>query len=198
MIAFAACSALSLSLAGGPGKKNRNNNRLAPSVLNLIKETADVLERIGATPSHRNGASVLYGRFMRDLVGRAYNYSSEDHYQQPRPAYSFTSPFSPEHINSGANNSITNKYNPTESMAPTTIQYASHHPHITSSAQPTTLAIPETLQFSSMSGDQIIDAVNNAGLSLGESMPDHQGFPLNEMMPWDWFDYTDVEFGHMG
>lgn len=197
MIAFAACSALSLSLAGGPGKKNRNNNRLAPSVLNLIKETADVLERIGATPSHRNGASVLYGRFMRDLVGRAYNYSSEDRYQHPRPAYSFTSPFSSEHINSG-NSNINNKYNPAESMAPTTVPYASHHPHITSSTQPTALAIPDTLQFSSMSGDQIIDAVNNAGLSLGESLPDHQGFPLNEMMPWDWFNYADIEFGHMG
>jgi hypothetical protein len=197
MIAFAACSALSLSLAGGPGKKNKNNNRLAPSVLNLIKETADVLERIGATPSHRNGASVLYGRFMRDLVSRAYNYSSEDRQQHPRPTYPFHSLFSSEQFHRGSSN-INNKYNPAESIATTSITYASHRPHITSSTQPTTLAFPDTLQFSSMSGDQIIDAVNNAGLSLGESMPDHQGFPLNEMMPWDWFDYPDVEFGHMG
>lgn len=197
MIAFAACSALSLSLTGGPGKKNRHNNRLAPSVLNLIKETADVLERIGATPSHRNGASVLYGRFMRDLVSRAYNYSSEDRYQHPRPTYSFNSPFSSEHINSG-NNNFNNKYHPTESIPATSLPYTPHHPHITPSTQPATLAFPETLQFSSMSGDQIIDAVNNAGLSLGESLPDHQGFPLNEMMPWDWFDYNDIEFGHMG
>lgn len=196
MIAFAACSALSLSLAGRPGKKNKNDNGLAPSVLNLIKETSDVLERIGATPSHRNGASVLYGRFLRDLVSRAYN-SSEDRYEHPRASYSFNSPFPPEHIAS-RNNNINNNYNPAESVAAATIPYHSHHPHITSSAQAVTLAIPDTLQFSSMSGDQIIDAVNNAGLSLDETMPGHQGFPLNEMMPWDWFDYTDVEFGHLG
>jgi hypothetical protein len=66
MISFAACSALSLSVTPGDSRSS-----LAPSVRNLIEETAGVLERIGATPSHRSGASVLYGRFLRELIRRA-------------------------------------------------------------------------------------------------------------------------------
>lgn len=31
-------------------------------------ETADVLERIGNVPKHRNGASALYGRHLREVV----------------------------------------------------------------------------------------------------------------------------------
>ncbi|KAF7593030.1 hypothetical protein BBP40_012117 [Aspergillus hancockii] len=63
MISFAACSALSLSVVPADARSS-----LAPSVRNLIEETASVLERIGATPIHRNGASVLYGRYLRELV----------------------------------------------------------------------------------------------------------------------------------
>lgn len=65
MICFAASIALALStpISG----KNRHQN-LAPSVRNLIEETATVLERIGSTPPHRNGASVIYGRFLRVLI----------------------------------------------------------------------------------------------------------------------------------
>ncbi|CAG8077248.1 unnamed protein product [Penicillium olsonii] len=66
MISFAACSALSLSITPGDSRSS-----LAPSVRNLIEETAGVLERIGSTPSHRSGASVLYGRFLRELIRRA-------------------------------------------------------------------------------------------------------------------------------
>ncbi|CAG8196683.1 unnamed protein product [Penicillium salamii] len=66
MISFAACSALSLSVTPGDSRSS-----LAPSVRNLIEETAGVLERIGSTPSHRSGASVLYGRFLRELIRRA-------------------------------------------------------------------------------------------------------------------------------
>jgi hypothetical protein len=68
MICFAASIALALS-APVPGK--RGNQNLAPSVRHLIEETATVLERIGSTPSHRNGSSVVYGRFLRVLVKQA-------------------------------------------------------------------------------------------------------------------------------
>ncbi|KAF9695396.1 hypothetical protein EKO04_006550 [Ascochyta lentis] len=67
MICFAANIALALSAPTG----KRSNQNLAPSVRKLIQETATVLERIGSTPSHRNGASVVYGRFLRVLVKQA-------------------------------------------------------------------------------------------------------------------------------
>jgi hypothetical protein len=68
MICFAASIALALST---PASGKRSNQNLAPSVRKLIQETAAVLERIGSTPSHRNGASVVYGRFLRVLVKQA-------------------------------------------------------------------------------------------------------------------------------
>jgi hypothetical protein len=68
MICFAASIALALST---PASGKRGNQRLAPSVRKLIEETATVMERIGSTPSHRNGASVVYGRFLRVLVKQA-------------------------------------------------------------------------------------------------------------------------------
>jgi hypothetical protein len=55
MISFAACVALELSTTA-----DGNRADLAPSVQNLITETADVLERIGSNPPHRNGASALF------------------------------------------------------------------------------------------------------------------------------------------
>ncbi|KAF2120295.1 hypothetical protein BDV96DRAFT_595848 [Lophiotrema nucula] len=63
MICFAACIALNMTPGG--------SHNLAPSVRNLIEEAAAVLERIGSTPAHRNGASLLYGKYLRELVRHA-------------------------------------------------------------------------------------------------------------------------------
>jgi hypothetical protein len=64
MISFAACFAFYLSTMGSTG-----NISLAPSIRRLIEESADVLERIGSNPPHRNGTSALYGRHLREVVG---------------------------------------------------------------------------------------------------------------------------------
>lgn len=64
MISFAACFAFYLSKTGVNGSMS-----LAPSIRRLIEESADVLERLGSTPPHRNGASALYGRHLRDVIG---------------------------------------------------------------------------------------------------------------------------------
>lgn len=160
MISFAACSALSLSVTPGDSKSS-----LAPSVRNLIEETAGVLERIGATPSHRNGASVLYGRFLRELIRRA-------------PALPLQSRGSPA------------KIDPPESAFPP--------PCFDSGPLPVTQALPagdpfyETLHFSAMSDDQIVDAVNRAGTAFGASIPD---VPLDDMLSWDWLDFANPELG---
>lgn len=181
MIAFAACSALSLGFI----TTKQNENRLAPSVLNLITETADVLERIGATPRHRNGASVLYGRFLHELVARARG--QPDGYHSPRQQQQ-PPPMQPYHT--------ARNYSPNDSRAYTQ-GYLPHHPppNISPSTQHMGYPLGQPLQFSSMSGDQIVDAVNSVSLPMGDAgamLPDYQNFPLNEMMLWEWFDNSNA------
>lgn len=62
MISFAACFAFMLStqVAG--------QSSLAPSIRELIDQTAGVLERVGSITPHRNGPSVLYGRRLRQIL----------------------------------------------------------------------------------------------------------------------------------
>lgn len=137
MIAFAACSALSLSVV-----PTDTRSSLAPSVRNLIEETAGVLERIGATPSHRNGASVLYGRYLRELVRRGSGNQNET--QIPAEA-TLRSPSA-----FGGYGTVPPLSQP--SFSP--------------------LFWSEPLQFSAMSDGQIIDAVNRAGITFGTGVPD--------------------------
>lgn len=175
MIAFAACSALSLGLT----PSNQNQNRLAPSVLNLITETADVLERIGATPRHRNGASVLYGRFLHELVARARG-QPDAQYPQRRLSPILPHPSSGIHKTNIESHPFPHRHLPHQS--PPNLSSSPHHP---------ILSMPQPLQFSSMSGDQIVDAVNSVSLPMGEGgnvLPDYQDFPLTEMMLWEWYD----------
>lgn len=179
MIAFAACSALSLGFTA----TNQNENRLAPSVLNLITETADVLERIGATPRHRNGASVLYGRFLHELVARARGQPNGYQTPQPQPQQ----PHLPLQSYHTAGNYDSRSY---------TQGYIPHRPpsNISPSTQHIRYPLGQPLQFSSMSGDQIVDAVNSVSLPMGDAgtmIPDYQNFPLNEMMLWEWFDNSN-------
>lgn len=160
MISFAACSALSLSVTPGDGRSS-----LAPSVRNLIEETAGVLERIGATPSHRGGASVLYGRFLRELIRRA----------TALPLQSRT--------NTAA------KVNPPEPAFPPACLDGGTLP-VTQVLPPGDLW-PEPLHFSAMSDNQIVDAVNRAGSAFGASIPD---VPLDDMLNWDWLDFANPDF----
>ena len=160
MISFAACSALSLSVSPADSKSS-----LAPSVRSLIEETANVLERIGSTPSHRNGASVLYGKFLRELVRRtplARNLQAEPTPQRPA-----------------------NWQNCTSSLQ------GHDGPALTQSAQTLSPSDfwPQELNFSAMSDDQIIAAVDRADTAVGPSIPD---VPLDDMVNWDWIDYINA------
>ncbi|KAJ5219756.1 hypothetical protein N7468_008960 [Penicillium chermesinum] len=161
MISYAACSALSLSITPGDGKSS-----LAPSVRALIEETAAVLERIGATPSHRKGASVLYGRFLREIVRRS-------------PAI----PTAPQ----------TSHVDSSDLLVP--VAPFGEQGHASTVTQPAMHQMDlwtEPLQFSAMSDDQIVDAVNRAGSMFGASIPD---VPVDDMLSWDWFDFASTEFG---
>ncbi|PLB44654.1 hypothetical protein P170DRAFT_368185 [Aspergillus steynii IBT 23096] len=166
MISYAACSALSLSEMPADSRSS-----LAPSVRTLIEETAGVLERIGATPNHRSGASFLYGRFLRELVRR-----SPGNPGAPAPAES---------------HAVTS----TESLPPpSTLDGYGPIPSSTQQPFEAPLFWSEPLQFSAMSDDQIVDAVNRAGTAFGTSVPD---VPLDDMMNWEWLDLgnpTDFSF----
>ncbi|PYH88494.1 Zn(II)2Cys6 transcription factor [Aspergillus ellipticus CBS 707.79] len=161
MISFAACSALSLSVLPADSRSG-----LAPSVRNLIEEAAAVLERIGDNPSHRNGTSVLYGRFLRGLVRRT-------------PVGLGT-----RNLNGSRTMADTETLNP----PPDIDRYC-----VTSMTQPSSiphsLMWTEPLQFSSMSDDQIIDAVNRADTAFGSNVPD---VPLDDIMSWEWFDIANA------
>ncbi|KAL5041313.1 hypothetical protein BDW71DRAFT_169038 [Aspergillus fruticulosus] len=161
MISFAACSALSLSVM-----PTDSNSSLAPSVRNLIEETARVLERIGSTPNHRNGASVLYGRFLRELVRRT-----------------------PAGLDSQSQGD--SRVPHTGALPSTTLDAFSVIPTTVQEEFAPSLFWSEPMQFSAMSDDQIIDAVNRAGTAFGASVPD---VPLDDMMSWDWLDIANPEF----
>jgi hypothetical protein len=158
MIAFAACSALSLSVMAADSRSS-----LAPSVRHLIEETADVLERIGANPAHREGASVLYGRLLRELVRRTYVGSASQKHTESVPAESLQP------------SSTLNGYCPI--------------PSVTGPPMDSSTLWPETLQFSAMSDHQIIDAVNRADSAFGMNIPD---VPPDDLMNWDWFDFSNA------
>ncbi|KAJ6111567.1 hypothetical protein N7523_007628 [Penicillium sp. IBT 18751x] len=160
MISFAACSALSLSVTPGDSRSS-----LAPSVRTLIEETAGVLERIGATPSHRGGASVLYGKYLRELIRRGPAVPSQQLRSDARP-FAIPDPLVPA-------TSLDD-----QSLA-------------TTQALPSGDIWTEPMQFSSMSDNQIIDAVNRAGSAFGASIPD---VPVDDMLSWDWLDFPNTDF----
>ncbi|KAL3461748.1 hypothetical protein BJX64DRAFT_151223 [Aspergillus heterothallicus] len=162
MISFAACSALSLSVMPADSRSS-----LAPSVRHLIEEAAGVLERIGETPSHRNGASVLYGRFLRELIRRT-------------PAGSYPPPQTEPQV-----------VGQVEALPATTLDAFGPIPATTQDTFAPYLFWSEPLQFSAMSDDQIIDAVNRAGTAFGANVPD---VPLDDMLSWNWLDTSNPEF----
>jgi hypothetical protein len=205
MISFAACSALSLSVTPGDSQSS-----LAPSVRTLIEETAGVLERIGATPNHRNGASVLYGRFLRELIRRggpmlplslSLNRHGGEHHRVDLGDSILQS--SDRGLDGHANandNANVNAQGHSQSQdhgqgPPSSLPTIPSHPaqsQSQSQSLPPTDLWTEPLQFSAMSDDQIIDAVNRAGGSaFGASIPD---VPFDDMLSWDWPDFANAEF----
>jgi hypothetical protein len=73
MVSFAACFALAL------GTTTLGNRAiLAPNSRSLIEETTQVLERIGSTPRHRKGLSVLFARHIRRILQSSPLHPTED------------------------------------------------------------------------------------------------------------------------
>ncbi|KEF52777.1 uncharacterized protein A1O9_11194 [Exophiala aquamarina CBS 119918] len=132
MVSFAACFALAL------GTTTLGNKAiLAPSARSLIEDTTMVLERIGNTPKHRNGLSVLFAKHIRRIMQNSLLQPTEDQHSYQSSA------------------------NPNSNMLQRdrNAQYTS--PHSTGNPTGTTT---EPYVFD-MTDDQILEAINNASAS---------------------------------
>jgi hypothetical protein len=165
MISFAACFAFYLSTLGSTG-----NMSLAPSIRKLIEESAEVLQRIGSDPPHRNGMSALYGRHLQEIVGASQRRVEASNMQiQPRSSY-------PMQQNPQMENSLqTYQTQNQQSMA--------------------AIQMPDLLQFSAMSDDQINEAINNAGDELQTYLPN---FQLDDKTGLDWLDWFNMDINING
>jgi hypothetical protein len=153
MISFAACFAFYLSTLSSAG-----NMSLAPSIRVLIEESADVLQRIGSDPPHRNGVSALYGRHLREVVGTSLRRPEINSLQsQPQSSYPPVVQTSLPQYENG------------------------HGPNLAP------IQMSEMLQFSAMSDDQINEAINNAGAELQTYLPDFQMDERTGLDWLDWF-----------
>jgi len=163
MISFAACFASSLGAAA-----TGNKSILAPSVRNLILETADVLERIGTTPSHRKSLPALYGRHLRELV----RHSTEQLHIQKKNKSQSNAEFgsvAPARVSAAGAVGRTFDNNEADDLD----AFFSQQP----------------LLFSAMSDSQIIEAINNAGSELDMS---HVDFQVDDEAGLIWRDWVDL------
>ncbi|KAF5631711.1 hypothetical protein F52700_6633 [Fusarium sp. NRRL 52700] len=144
MISFAACFALTLSSYATGG------SALAPSVRNLIDETATVLERIGKVTRHRNGLSIKYGKYLKQIVRRA---ATGDGISDPRMPIVNEAPIT----------------------TPTFLDQQA--------------LWPEPLQFSAMSDDQIVQALNQPGNNFE---PSFGGLSWEDMTNFEWLYWPEV------
>ncbi|KAK2035317.1 hypothetical protein LX32DRAFT_659350 [Colletotrichum zoysiae] len=172
MVSFAACFALTLS-AHATG-----SSMLAPSIRNLIEETADVLERIGSATKHRNGLSTLYGKYLRHIVKKAATAGDGQTQATAHP-----DPTVPRSGQLGTPSSTTAASPPINSIGPT----ASQPPYLESQMW------PGTLQLSSMSDDQIAEVLNQPG---NEFDPAFSGLSGDDMNHFDWLSWPKLtDFG---
>ncbi|KAF5590919.1 uncharacterized protein FSUBG_10648 [Fusarium subglutinans] len=144
MISFAACFALTLSSYATGG------SALAPSVRNLIDETATVLVRIGKVTRHRNGLSIKYGKYLKQIVRRA---ATGDGISDPRMPIVNEAPIT----------------------TPTFLDQQA--------------LWPEPLQFSAMSDDQIVQALNQPG---NDFEPSFGGLSWEDMTNFEWLYWPEV------
>lgn len=131
MVSFAATFALAL------GTTTLGNRAiLAPNARALIEETTQVLERIGSSPRHRKGLSVLFSRHICRIIQSSLLNPPEDK-QGHRPG-------APEQVHQR--------------------ERGAEHNHSHPASIPTTNVPPEPYVFD-MTDDQILEAINNASTS---------------------------------
>lgn len=132
MVSFAACFALAL------GTSELGNRAIfAPNARALIEEVIAVLERIGSTPKHRHGLSVLFARHIRRIFQSSLlNPPEENRIHQDGPNFA-------NHSQRGTDAVFTSPRNAT--IPPPTM--------------------PTEPYVFDMTDDQILEAINNASAS---------------------------------
>ncbi|OAR01888.1 hypothetical protein LLEC1_05965 [Akanthomyces lecanii] len=201
MICFAACFALTLSAY------TTDSSALAPSIRKLIVEAAGVLERLGTITKHRNGLSVLYGKYLRQIVRKAVTTRKASGRDLAGPVAAANSNSSTP-IYALASTTTTTTTNAPALMAPVAISAQQPHPelmhtqlpqqqqqhqHVHAQQQQMTqqpMLWPETLHFSAMSGDQITHVLNQPGNAFE---PSFGGLSWQDMNNFDWLPFP--EFG---
>ncbi|KAI2641294.1 hypothetical protein GGS21DRAFT_547669 [Xylaria nigripes] len=163
MISFAACFALRVSaVADGRGSS------LAPSIRVLIMQTIDVLDRIGSTPVQRKGLSCLFAGQLRQIVKLTLPSA-----EAARPPPTESSGLISEPGLMYSNPAHTNAHIAGNSQVAT-------QAHIPTGNMPS-----DYLLFSTMSNDQLNEAINNTGLDgLWED------FQFQQASELDWMDWS--------
>lgn len=157
MISFAACFAFQLSpVSDGPAYD------LAPSVTNLIMETADVLNRIGTQPAHRNGTPALFARYLQEIVVTA-----------SKSAFNT----SPSGQNAGTHAKVSGMSVPGQRQDMS--EETTGHPSIFSQG---------SLPFSQMSYEEINETVNNAGTGIHGIWDNLEWYPSVDFNLMGWQD----------
>ncbi|KAK4664244.1 uncharacterized protein QC763_503860 [Podospora pseudopauciseta] len=185
MISFAACFALRLS-----GQLPGNSN-LAPSVRALIEETAEVLERIGSATKHRDGMSALYGKYLRCIVKKAALSANETAprprtgHHQPEPLtqqHQATAPYA-RHSDANNHNHARGSFSMTDALPP--------NPAVSGFLEPPIWSEP--IQFSSMSDDQVVEALSRVN---NEFDPALNMYPWDDAAALDWLNWSNLpDFG---
>ncbi|KAI1172016.1 hypothetical protein F4777DRAFT_26056 [Nemania sp. FL0916] len=163
MISFAACFALRVStVADGRGSS------LAPSIRALIAETIDVLDRIGSTPVQRKGISCLFAGQLRRILQLGVR--SAETARVPIPEM---------------NGIVTD-------TAPVFPSLPAAGTHIPTTQPASQLPMPpgnmssDYLLFSTMSNDQLNEAINNTDMGLDIPWEDFQFQQASELEWMDW------------
>ncbi|XMA14581.1 hypothetical protein WAI453_007372 [Rhynchosporium graminicola] len=153
MISFAACFAFYLSTS------STGSMSLASSIRRLIEESADVLERLGSNPPHRNGTAALYGRHLRQVIGISVTGAGNDYAQAP---ISYSVPPSGQQL----------------------VQVRQSQQGLSQ------LDMSVLPNFSSMSDDQINQAINDAGNELNMYVPNLQ---MEDQSGLEWLDWFNMD-----
>lgn len=207
MICFAACFALTLSAY------TTDSSALAPSIRKLIVEAAGVLERLGTITKHRNGLSVLYGKYLRQIVRKAATANKTGGNENIPSVGATTTNLTSYPVTPTSSAPLPMPVAMAAQQQQHQHQHQHHHhqqgllhpqhqlrsqqpsPHSPIPMQPQQqpgqpMLWPETLQFSAMSGDQITHVLNQPGNGFE---PSFGGLSWQDMNNFDWLPYP--EFG---
>ncbi|KAI0399359.1 hypothetical protein F4802DRAFT_590049 [Xylaria palmicola] len=168
MISFAACFALRVStVADGRGSS------LAPSIRALIAETIDVLDRVGSTPVQRKGLSCLFAGQLRQILKLA-SRSAETARGPP--------------MDGGGGGGVSLNPSPVYSHpTPNAAHVATTARQVAAQLQmPAVSMSSDYLLFSTMSNDQLNEAINNTDMGLDALWEDFQFQQPSELEWMDW------------